>query len=190
MTDLDLHLPAIASGDVDAFAAWLAGAEAPLRRSLRRFAAQVDTEAVLQEALLRVWQVAPRFESDGRANGLLRLGYRIARNLAVSETRRARVKPVDPGLLAEGIDEAGRIEPTPPDPLLRARIEDCREKLPARPALALNARLSSSGGVPDATLAANLGMKRNTFLQNITRARSLLEACLERHGVDLAMERV
>ena len=55
-TDLDIHLTAIAAGDATAFAAWLAGAELPLRRRLRPFASSVDTEAVLQEALLRVWQ--------------------------------------------------------------------------------------------------------------------------------------
>src|SRR5690606_14601871 len=72
--DLDVHLAAIVAGDTRAFGRWLAGAEAPVRDSLRSFARVVDVEAVLQEALLRVWQVAPRFEPDGRPNGLLRLG--------------------------------------------------------------------------------------------------------------------
>ena len=190
MNDLDRHLSGIAAGDVDAFGRWLAEAESPLRNSLRRFAASVDTEAVLQESLLRVWQVAPRFEPDGRPNGLLRLGYRITRNLAISEVRRARVKPVDPALLAAGIDAQTQSMPAPPDPHLRAQIERCRDQLPARPALALDARLSSRGGVPDADLATSLGMKRNTFVQNISRARKLLADCLEKHGVDLALERV
>lgn len=66
MSDLDSFLPAILAGDVDAFGYWVAGAEARLRNSLRHFAAVVDTEAVVQETLLRVWQVAPRFVSDGR----------------------------------------------------------------------------------------------------------------------------
>ena len=66
MSDLDAYLAGIALGDVDAFGAWVARAEPPLRESLRSFAAVVDTEAVLQEALLRLWQVAPRLVSDGR----------------------------------------------------------------------------------------------------------------------------
>src|SRR5262245_66019536 len=90
MTDLDPYLPGIALGDEDSFAAWIAGAEGPLRRSLRRFAAAVDTESVVQETLLRIWQVARRCEPDGRPNSLLRLAFRIARNLAVDETRRRR----------------------------------------------------------------------------------------------------
>ena len=90
MIDLDAHLPAIQAGDADAFGRWLAGAEPGLRESLRSFAASVDTEAVLQESLLRTWQVAPRVVSDGKPNTLLRLAVRIARNLAVSERRRLR----------------------------------------------------------------------------------------------------
>ncbi len=185
--DLDVHLPAIAAGDAQAFGAWLAAAEPSLRRGLRGFAAQVDVEAVLQEALLRTWQVAPRCAPDGRANALLRLAQRIGWNLAVSEARRAgRGLTVDPALLAEGIDAAQRYEPRLPDPLLREQVARCREKLPPRPAEALAARLE--GGGPDATLAARLGMQKNTFLQNFTRARKLLLECLRRAGIDLAAE--
>ncbi|PYO56614.1 MAG: hypothetical protein DMD83_13510, partial [Candidatus Rokuibacteriota bacterium] len=92
---LDDLLPAIGAGDAMAFARWLAGAEGRLRDSLRSFAARVDTEAVLQEALIRVWQVAPRFVPDGRPDGLVRLAIRIARNVAVSELRRNRLDPVE-----------------------------------------------------------------------------------------------
>jgi RNA polymerase sigma-70 factor (ECF subfamily) len=88
-------LPDIAAGDTVAFARWVAGAEGRLRDSLRSFAARVDTEAVLQEALLRVWQVAPRVTLDGKPDALVRLAVRIARNLAVSELRRNRLEPVE-----------------------------------------------------------------------------------------------
>ena len=37
-------------------------------------------------------------------------------------------------------------------------------------------------------LAAGVGMRPNTFLQNITRARKLLKECLRLAGVDLAVE--
>jgi len=171
MSDLDVHLPAIASGDADAFGRWLASAEAPLRRSLRSFAAVVDTEAVLQESLLRVWQVAPEVEVTG-SNSLLRLAHRITRNLALSEARKRRAQ------VAEVEDTP--LEPAPPDPLLRRLIASCREKLPKKPGLALHARLDACGGAPDASLAEGLGMSKNTFLQNFGRARKLLRACLER----------
>jgi RNA polymerase sigma-70 factor (ECF subfamily) len=72
--------------------------------------------------------------------------------------------------------------------MLRAVIVRCRERLPAKPREALDARLAESGGDPDAALAERLGMKKNTFLQNFTRARTMLAECLEKNGVDLATE--
>lgn len=189
VADLDVHLSGIQAAQGQAFAAWLVGAEPTLRRGLRSFARQVDVEAVLQEALLRTWQVAPRVVPDGRANALLRLAQRIATNLAIDETRRlARSTPVDPEVLAAGIDETTAVEPRLPDPLLREAIARCHEKLPPKPKQALAARMQGGGVVPDATLAERLSMEKNTFLQNITRARKLLVECLEKGGVDLAAE--
>lgn len=182
--DLDVHLSAIATGDVHAFGRWMASAEPTVRLSLRSFASVIDVEAVLQESLLRVWQVAPRFEHDGKPNGLLRLGIRIARNLAVSEVRRTRVRPVE----ADDLEVALGVEPDEPDPMLRQAIGDCRDKLPPKPRQALDARLAHAGGSDDTDIAESLGMKLNTFLQNFTRARQLLADCLRKKGVDIAQE--
>lgn len=110
----DVHLSRIVAGDAGAFALWLAAVERPVRDSLRSFARVIDVEAVLQEALLRVWQVAPRFEPDGRPNGLLRLGVRIARNLAVSEVRRTRAVPTEDADLERALADAERTA-GPPD---------------------------------------------------------------------------
>lgn len=189
MLDLDCHVPAIAAGDTTAFGHWLAGAEQPLRASLRRFAAHVDVEAVLQEALLRTWQVAPRFESDGQSNGLLRLAQRITRNLALDCARRhhrggraaLELRELETEELAAPVVQA-------PDPFLRKLLAECHEKLPSRPAAALAERLRSGGTLPDAKLAQRLKMATNTFLQNVTRARKLLAECLSKHGVDWRAE--
>jgi RNA polymerase sigma-70 factor (ECF subfamily) len=189
VADFDQHLAAIVAGDADAFGRFVAGAEPVVRDSLRAFAAAVDTEAVLQEALLRLWQAAPRFVPDGKPNGLLRFSIRIARNLALSEARRLRTAPCEDDELERALEALERREfREGPDPLLRRIIEACREKLPAKPAQALLARLSSAGAEPDAALAARLGMRLNTFLQNFTRARKLLAECLARNGVDLEAE--
>jgi RNA polymerase sigma-70 factor (ECF subfamily) len=181
--DLDERVPAIALGDAGAFAWWLARAEPALRRSLASFAARVDVEAVLQETLLRVWQVAPRVKVDGMPNALLRLARRIAYNLAVDAARRGAHEALD-----EGVDDASRevaVDPIEPDPFLREAVEGCRAGLPERPRLALDARLASHGGRPDRALADALGMRLNTFLQNVTRARELLAECLARRGIRL-----
>jgi len=187
VNDLDQHLPAIVAGDAMAFGQWLAGAERPIRESLRSFARVVDTEAVLQETLLRAWQVAPRVVLDGRPNALLRLSVRMGRNYAISEARRLRSTGFDEDAI-EAMPE-GQVAPAPPaDPRLRDHIEDCRDKLPQKPQQALAARLESGGAEADPVLAERLGMKPNTFLQNFTRARKLLAQCLESKGIDLGLE--
>lgn len=183
--DTDIHLDGILFRDKQAFARWMSSCEEPMRASLRGFARVVDVEAVLQESLLRVWTVAPRFVRDGKPNGLLRLGVRIARNLAVSELRRTKSRPMSPDDLE---DHAEVEEPAAPDPLLRRTIAACKDKLPDKPREALDARLSSRGGDEDLDLAARLGMTTNTFLQNFTRARRFLAECLRKHGVDIDPE--
>ncbi|MEM9489809.1 MAG: sigma-70 family RNA polymerase sigma factor [Myxococcota bacterium] len=188
MSDLDRHLPAILAGDTRAFGQWMAGCEVTLRDSLRGFARAVDTEAVVQETFLRVWQVAPRFTPDGKANGLVRMAMRIARNLAISETRRLRTASAYRDRLAGQGEVAAPALRSAPDPLLREAIDICREQLPDKPAQALSARLSSAGAQPDLTLARALGMTKNTFLQNITRARRFLAKCLAERGVDVEAE--
>jgi RNA polymerase sigma-70 factor (ECF subfamily) len=185
MIDLDVHLPAIQAGDALAFGRWLAGAEPGVRASLASFATTVDTEAVLQEAALRAWQLAPRIEADGRANTLLRWTVRVARNLAVSERRRLHAIPTSDETL-EALAEPS--PPRPPDPHLRTAIAQCRDKLPDQPARALAARLEHGASEPDDLLADRLSMRKNTFLQNISRARKLLAECLKGRGIDVAAE--
>jgi RNA polymerase sigma factor (sigma-70 family) len=180
--NLDDYLPGIVAGDEDSFARWMAGAERPIRESLRRFAASVDTEAAVQETLLRIWLVARRCRPDGQPNSLLRFAIGIARNLALSEIRRRRREelvpdaPEPPGLAAE---------PSLPDPALREIIRRCLEKLPRKPAAALRARIESAGTQPDSRLADGLGMRLNTLLQNITRARRLVAQCLQQAGFEV-----
>jgi len=184
MDDLDLDLDAIVAGDADAFGRWLAGAEPALRAALASFATSVDVEAVVQEALLRAWQVAPRVERDGRPNALLRLCLRAGKNLAIDEARRARrapdTLPDDAALeaLALGHEPLG-------DPFVAEALRECREELPRRPAAALAQRIDTGGARSDRDLAAALDMKLNTFLKNFGRARKLLAECLQRRGVDL-----
>ena len=181
--DLDVHLTGIAVGDTDAFGAWMAAAEAPLRRGLRAAALRVDVEAVLQETFLRMWQVAPRVVRDAEPNALLRLAHVTARNLVRSELRRARTEPAEPDLIKRALADAD-LPPVAPDPLLRRVILECLDLLPPRPRTALDARVNEGhAGRTDHELATLVTMTLNTFLQNITRARRLLGECLEACGV-------
>jgi RNA polymerase sigma factor (sigma-70 family) len=178
--NLDEYLPGIIAGDEDSFARWLAGAERPIRESLRRFAASVDTEAAMQETLLRIWLVARRCHPDGQPNSLLRFAISIARNLALSEIRRRRKEAPIP-------DSPEPPAPEPPllDPGLQKAIKRCLDKLPRKPAAALWARIKSAGAEPDKHLADRLGMRLNTLLQNITRARRLVAQCLQQAGIEV-----
>jgi RNA polymerase sigma-70 factor (ECF subfamily) len=190
MTDLDVHLQEIVKGDKAAFGGWVAGAEATLRGSLRSFAASVDVEAVVQETLLRSWQVAGRVQPDAKPNSLLRFALRVGRNLALSEARRRRVLPAtndDEGferLMAFIADEG----PAPADPFLRRAIQICLSLLPGKPREAIQARLKASGWESDQAIANRLGLKLNTLLQNVTRARRALAECLKGRGIALEEE--
>lgn len=181
--DLDEIAPALVRRDPDAFAWFLARAEPALRRSLASFAAHVDVEAVLQESFLRLWQVVARFRPDGKSNGLLRLAQRIARNMAIDEIRR---RAGERGFRESEASIEPSIEPIEPDPLLREAVERCHAALPERPRAALSARMSGGGASPDRVLATELGMRLNTFLQNVSRARRLLAECLARRGIHVA----
>lgn len=177
MDDVDVFWPAIARADADAFARFLAHAEAPLRSSLLRFSRSVDVEAVVQETLLRIWQVAPHYRPDGEPNGLLRLAVRIGRNLALDECKRIR-RQAEP--VGDALDELAVCAEPSPDPLFRQAVQGCLDALAGKPREALQLRLASAGGEDDRTLAARCHMSHNTYLQNVSRARQTLAECLRR----------
>jgi DNA-directed RNA polymerase specialized sigma24 family protein len=65
VTDLDDLYRRTQRGDSDAFTEWVRRVEPALRARLSPFARQVDVEAVIQEALLRMWRLAPKLELTG-----------------------------------------------------------------------------------------------------------------------------
>jgi DNA-directed RNA polymerase specialized sigma24 family protein len=165
-------------GDREAFTSWVRLCETPLRKSLRSFAPYVDVESVVQEGLLRMWLLAPTLTLEGE-NASLRYALRLVRNLALSEARRLGTAGPDD---LETFPEPP-VDPDPPaDPWLLQAILRCIEKLPRRPREALSARLR---GGPDRGLASSVGMRLNTFLQNIVRARQLMAKCLKGAGINV-----
>lgn len=178
MTPIDHAFLRTRHGDPEGFTDWVRAVELPLRGSLRRFARHVDVESITQEGLLRMWRLAPTIELEGK-DASLRYALRLVRNLALREIERNRIYvPEDP----EGNDPEVLPDP-PPDPGLRRILIDCFGRLPRRPREALLARIRRGGVEPDRELAERLGMRLNTFLQNIVRARRSLARCLESHGV-------
>lgn len=186
MTPIDAAYERIRRGDPEGFAAWVRLVEPALRRGLRRFARVADAEAVLQEGLMRMWVLAPTLDLAGN-DASLRYAHTLVANLARHEARRfGHTVPLDDGTDNPAVGHEPAVDPAPvSDPGLRAAILDCLGKLPRQPGLAIAARLSSMGAEPDHTLAEQVGMTLNTFLQNIVRARRHLAECLRGHGVSL-----
>ncbi len=184
MTQADLAFLAVRGGNRYAFAHWLSMVEAPLRRSLQRYARDLDTEVILQETLTRMWMIGARGKDLEGENASLLLAFGVMRNVRREEQRRLKLAGKRDGGRPEDHPDAATSNPTPPDPALRRAIARCFEKLPGRPRKAMEARLQ--GATPDRDLAEELGMKLNTFLQNIVRARKALAGCLEESGVRLA----
>jgi RNA polymerase sigma-70 factor (ECF subfamily) len=187
MTPVDAAWQEVRRGSEAGFRAWLPLVEPVLWRALRSFAPAVDVEAIVQEALLRMWIIAPVQPLEGE-NASLRFALRLVRNLAIDEARRrGREVPPDTGGTAAGDDSRDPLPPAAPaplaDPLLRRAILACIDKLPRQPKAALRARLDAAGVFPDRLLAERLAMQLNTFLQNVTRARRLVEECLAASGI-------
>ncbi|TVP50437.1 MAG: hypothetical protein EA350_00630 [Gemmatimonadales bacterium] len=211
MTTVNELFARVCLGDEAAFERWMVVVEPQLRRSLAPWARAVDVEGVVQETLLRMWIYAgDRGDALEGTDASLRFALGMARNVARNEARRLGREVA----LAEGGEEgaggarglggagtaggaaggadgssgAGGMQVEPPpvhDPALRRIILGCIELLPARPRAALQARIDRGHEEDDRDLAASVGMKRNTFLQNIVRARRALEACLESNGAPL-----
>jgi DNA-directed RNA polymerase specialized sigma24 family protein len=184
MTEIDELFVRARGRDGAAFAEWAGRVERPVRSSLLRYARAVDLEVVVQETLLRMWLLATttRKELEGD-HASLRMAIAVARNVAREELRRARRDAHD------SLDDAEHnvvIEPPPsPDPGLSRAIRDCFEKLPGRLRTALHQRIAHGATQPDRDLAEALGLKLNTFLQHIVRARKSMADCLGRKGVEL-----
>ena len=182
-TEIDTLFARVRMGDTESFGRWMGRVERPIRMSLARFARAVDVEAIVQETLLRMWVLATRHlrELEGE-NASLRFAIGLARNLARSETRRmGRVQFLPP----EELPDVPLDPPPAPDPGLAAAIRDCIGRLTAKLREVLESRIARGALEPDRELAAALGMKLNTFLQNVVRARQQMRSCLEGKGVPL-----
>lgn len=182
MSELDALWEQACTRNPRAFGQWAGRVERPVRLYLRPWAARVDVECIVQEALLRMWLRANDDEAEPLEgeNASLRFCCRVAWNLARNESRkRARETVTDPQEMPEV--SVGPEEPSSPG--LRRAIADCVQALGEKLRSALLARLEDRGASGDVAIAESLRLKKNTFLQNIVRARKQVAACLEGKGV-------
>lgn len=182
MTELDELWAKARTGDRKAFGDWAGRVERPVRRSLWRFARAIDAETVVQETLQRMWAFARDAERELEGeDASLKFAHRMAYNLARNMARKhGKLKFFPPDELEPNAPD-DYVEPQP-DPFLMQHIKDCIAALSDKLRAVLGARLARAGE-PDAALAERLKMTKNTFLQNIVRARKAVDECLQRKGV-------
>ena len=178
------ELHAIGRRDRDTFSRWFARCEIPLKQSLRSFAQVVDVEALVQDTAFKVWEHASRITPDGRTGFLLRWARTVALNAARNIARRPGHRP-EHQVPLEDHPEAGAAVIMAGDPILRARIRQCLERLQTHQQRAFRARFDDSGQRTDRDLATSVGMSFDVFRQNMTRGRKALVKCLSSFKIDV-----
>ena len=110
---------------------------------------------------------------------LFRWAVTVAKNKARNNAKRAgRQMPLG--------DDSQPADSVPfSDPLLRSRILECRDRLPIHQRRAFMARCEDGGKGDDPALAVSVGMSRDGFRQNLSRARKALVKCLRSSSIDV-----
>jgi RNA polymerase sigma-70 factor (ECF subfamily) len=176
--DLDDLLRRTGAADEDAFEAlYRAAAPALLGLITRKIGARDLAEEVLQEAFMRIWRNAARYDATlGSAIGWMRA---VARNTAIDRLRQRR-REVPRAELPDDPEELDRIAEAAADPL---RVEETRAILTCLEALEDTPRraivLSYCYGYTHDELAVALGLPLGTVKSTIRRALPTPRACLE-----------
>lgn len=135
-SDADL-LSAYAGGDMDA-AAVLTGRLLPhlLGQATRLLNDQAEAEDVAQEALMRLWKVAPDWRlGEAKVSTWL---YRVTANLCTDRLRKRRNVPLD--LVAEPIDPTNIVVTQLQENARMTALSDALSELPERQAQAVSLR--------------------------------------------------
>jgi RNA polymerase sigma factor (sigma-70 family) len=135
-----------------------------------------ETEDIVQEALAAI---AGEYRDITFASSFAAWAYKVLDNriLAYLQTKKRRGDRLEPdpyGTMAA--DSAA----DNPDPDLKRRLLDCLRKL-----LGVNPRYARAlsqhyQGYSTAEICARIGIKANTFYSLLSRARSMLDNCLEK----------
>ncbi|MEN8895137.1 MAG: RNA polymerase sigma factor [Yoonia sp.] len=135
-SDADL-LSAYAGGDMDA-AAVLTGRLLPhvLGQATRMLNDQAEAEDVAQEALMRLWKVAPDWRlGEAKVSTWL---YRVTANLCTDRLRKRRNVPLDQ--VAEPIDPTNSVVTQLQENARMTALSDALSELPERQAQAVSLR--------------------------------------------------
>jgi RNA polymerase sigma-70 factor (ECF subfamily) len=152
-------------------------AEIPWRIAYRMLADAAEAEDVVQDAMLRLWQYADRWQAGG--SGVAAWLTRVTTNACLDRIRRRRFvsadavpERADDGLLA---DEAIEHDEA------RAAVAACIEALPDRQRATII--LTYYEEQQNKMAAEILAMQVKAFESLLFRARASLRACIEGKGV-------
>ncbi|WP_243405015.1 sigma-70 family RNA polymerase sigma factor [Pelagivirga sediminicola] len=170
----DALIAAYAGGDLSA-AAPLAQRHAPrvLSLALRMLGDAAEAEDVAQDAMLRLWRIAPEWQ-PGRARASTWL-YRVAANLCTDRLRRrARLAPLDAA--AEPVDARPSAHERMQEGQRQGALEAALLELPERQRLAVILRHIEE--LPNPDIAAMMGISVDAVESLTARGRAGLARAL------------
>jgi RNA polymerase sigma factor (sigma-70 family) len=152
-------------------------AELPWRIGYRMLADSAEAEDVAQEALLRLWQYADRWQAGGP--GVAAWLTRVATNACLDRLRRRRFTSDE--AVPERADESPLADAAMEEDEVRKAVADCIEALPDRQRAAIV--LTYYEERQNKMAADILAMQIKAFESLLLRARGALRACVEGKGV-------
>lgn len=152
-------------------------AQLPWRIGYRMLADTAEAEDVAQEALLRLWQFADRWQAGGA--GVAAWLTRVATNACLDRLRRRRFVGDDTG--PERTDESPLADEAIEADEVRQAVTACIEALPDRQRAAIV--LTYYEERQNRTAADILAMQLKAFESLLFRARASLRNCVEGKGV-------
>ena len=152
-------------------------AEIPWRIAYRMLADPVEAEDIAQEAVLRLWQYADRWQAGG--SGVAAWLTRVATNACLDRIRRRRFVSEDAA--PERADHAMLADEMIEEDEVRAAVAACIEALPDRQRAAVV--LTYYEEQQNKMAADILAMQVKAFESLLFRARASLRDCVEGKGV-------
>jgi RNA polymerase sigma factor (sigma-70 family) len=152
-------------------------AELPWRIAYRMLSDAAEAEDVAQEALLRLWQYADRWQAGGP--GVAAWLTRVATNACLDRLRRRRFASDE--AVPERADESPLADAAIEEDQVRKAVADCIEALPDRQRAAIV--LTYYEERQNKMAAEILAMQVKAFESLLLRARGALRGCVEGKGV-------
>jgi RNA polymerase sigma factor (sigma-70 family) len=152
-------------------------AQLPWRIAYRMLADSAEAEDVAQEALLRLWQYAERWQAGGP--GVAAWLTRVATNACLDRLRRRRFTSDE--AVPERADESALADEAIEEDEVRKAVAECIEALPDRQRAAIV--LTYYEERQNKMAAEILAMQVKAFESLLLRARAALRGCVEGKGV-------